>query len=144
MSFSGYRSLCNIHDKRIVSKDPGNKPQHIANNRNASEIYKYRVDGEMIQSGEKCDYLLWNASNNTIYLLELKGSKLEKALDQLDETEAWLKKNILQDIEKQTMNYRVVLNRVPTHSLNSVRTTKFIRQHKGKYRFGCVMMEEDI
>jgi hypothetical protein len=51
------------------------------------EVTVYKVDkGLLIDNDEKCDWLLLNFTDNQGFFIELKGTNLGKALDQLNAT----------------------------------------------------------
>lgn len=83
MPLNGFISLCGKNAEQIVSRDKGNPQYHKANNVSNSEVTHYQIDGEVIKTGDRCDYLLMNETSKTAYLIELKGSDLVKAASQL-------------------------------------------------------------
>lgn len=75
-----------------VSKDK--HCTHIGNNVNASYVEQYKVDGEVFPAGsgpERCDFLLLNENARTAYYIELKGSSIPKAIQQLNNTVSMLR-----------------------------------------------------
>lgn len=76
MPLNGFISLCGKNAKQIVSRDKGNPQYHKANNVSNSEVTHYQIDGEVIKTGDRCDYLLMNETSKTAFLIELKGSDL--------------------------------------------------------------------
>ena len=87
MLFDG-RSCCRDDAPMVVSSEKGNK--HILKNKNRQKIYQYRVDGDILSSndGEKCDFIVEveTQSKSTAFVIELKGSDLEKAIRQIETT----------------------------------------------------------
>lgn len=73
MPLNGFTSLCSKNAKQIVSRDKGNPQYHKANNVSNSEVTHYQIDGKVIKTGDRCDYLLMNETSKTAYLIELKG-----------------------------------------------------------------------
>lgn len=55
----------------------------------------YKIDGVVIKVGSRCDYLLMNEEARIAYLIELKGSDLVKAAEQLEATENVLQRELL-------------------------------------------------
>jgi hypothetical protein len=93
-------------------------------NRSLDCLTKYRVDGCLINdAGCKCDYLLLNCSREKSYFIELKGSDLIKAVEQVDRSIDILHQQII----NFTVEVRIVLTRVNTTDL---RNTKFIKLEK--------------
>ena len=58
MPLNGFTSLCSKNAKQIVSRDKGNPQYHKANNVSNSEVTHYQIDGKVIKTGDRCDYLL--------------------------------------------------------------------------------------
>lgn len=92
INLSDYENLCK--DKRqsiIVSQDRKSDCQHraqnvVKENNLRSVVRQYKVDGNIITVGNKCDYLVLNDDLKTAYLIELKGSEIPRAIKQLDDT----------------------------------------------------------
>ena len=144
MPLSGFNSRCDLHQKIIISRDPGNRQEHIANNVDASKVYQYKIDGDVIKDGKRCDYLLWNDDKKQLYLIELKGSDLEYALNQLEQTEEYLREHFSDEVRDDMFYYRVVLNRIKTQATMSIRVKKFKRNHFGKLQYKTKRLEESI
>lgn len=106
MPLNGFISLCGKNAKQIVSRDKGNPQYHKANNVSNSEVTHYQIDGKVIKTGDRCDYLLMNETSKTAYLIELKGSDLVKAASQLEATENALRSQL---VEYQ-LQYRIVVS----------------------------------
>lgn len=67
---------------------------YIANNPKKCSIEQYQVDGEVFPHGsgpERCDYLLLNETSSSAYYIELKGSSIPKARNQIDNSVKMLK-----------------------------------------------------
>lgn len=55
------RSLCETHQKIIVSKDHGTSRTHRADNtRKRYAVRQYKLDGDIISDKKCCDFLLLN------------------------------------------------------------------------------------
>ena len=67
MPLNGFTSLCSKNAKQIVSRDKGNPQYHKANNVSNSEVTHYQIDGKVIKTGDRCDYLLMNEPSKTAY-----------------------------------------------------------------------------
>lgn len=145
MALSKFKSLCQIKQKIIVSKDKGNPQKHIANNINEDEVYQYKVDGTIIQEGLRCDYLVWNERKKHIYYIELKGSDLEHALEQLDATEKTLKERFPMEMKScKQVSYRVVLNKYRVPKTYSHKEKVFKKRHLGDLAYGNLEYKESI
>lgn len=71
----------------FVSSENGCK--HIGRNVSGHEIRQFKIDGEVIAKNSgaaRCDYLLLNDDAKSAYYIELKGSDLEKAIQQIEST----------------------------------------------------------
>lgn len=119
MLLNGYKSLCQEQQAMIVSSEQGR--QHRAINSDRCFVTRYQIDGAAIQTGLSCDYLLINKDKSAAYLVELKGTDIEHAVDQLETTSR-------------------------THALNGSKFKKFCQRHRkpGKFLHGENMLEETI
>ena len=71
----------------FVSSENGCK--HIGRNVSGHKIRQFKIDGEVIAKNAdtiRCDYLLLNDEAKRAYYIELKGSDLEKAIQQIEST----------------------------------------------------------
>lgn len=93
IDFAKHQSLCKPQQKHIVSTDQGSSCQHIAHNFDQCHVRHYRVDGDLITIGKRCDFMLLNEDRKHVYLIELKGSNLHQAIAQVEATEKILRKN---------------------------------------------------
>ena len=70
-----------------------NQCKHIGKNPGRHAVRQFKVDGEVFPKGatpQRCDYLLLNDTKKTSYYIELKGSDIPKATQQIDSTVAML------------------------------------------------------
>lgn len=122
MTFNGFNSLCkDEHQAIIVSKDNGTSRRHIAHNIDKDMVGHYRVDGKIITSGRKCDFLLLNETKKDAYLIELKGKSLEDAAEQLERSELLLHPYL----KAYSVHYRIVASKVKTQAVESIEFKKF-------------------
>lgn len=124
MPLPKYPSICELNQKIIVSQDPGERRKHIADNTELHTVSHYRIDGVVINSGERCDYLLLDEDRKTAYLIELKGSDVIKGINQLETTSRVLYAYLASYLIK----YRLVVSRVNTHDLHQMGYMKFKRK----------------
>lgn len=118
----GYTSHCEAHAPIIVSQDHGvTSPKHIANNRKKSLVYQYKIDGEVITVGPRCDYLVINDELKTAYLIELKGSDVIHAAEQLSATADVL----FCCLKGYKLFFRIIANRISTHAIKSTAYKKY-------------------
>ena len=131
MPLNGFTSLCSKNAKQIVSRDKGNPQYHKANN---------QIDGKVIKTGDRCDYLLMNETSKTAYLIELKGSDLVKAASQLEATENALRSQL---VEYQ-LQYRIVANKCKTQEIHSSAYRKYQIRWKSRLLQKTGYIEEKI
>jgi len=140
MPLKGFESLCEEHAAQIISKDKHNRQKHVGNNVRKAYVTHYKIDGVVITTGERCDYLLLNEETRTAYLIELKGSDLVKAARQLEVTENCLR----QELCGYQMKYRIVANKCKTQEIGTAEYRKYQVRWKKRLiqKTGCI--EEDI
>jgi len=126
--------------KLVVLKE---RKSSVYEGRNMAEKHfcAYRIDACVITTGRKCDFLLTDAQK--CYLIELKGSDLLSAVEQIDQTlEA-----LLPVISSYVVLRRIVLTRVNTANL---RNSKYLKLKKrlenmgGNLKYASQKMEEEI
>lgn len=109
-----------------------NRCTHIGNNINKHMVRQFKVDGDVIKTGQRCDYLLLNDETQTSYYIELKGSDLIKAIDQIDTTIGL----IAPSIPKYKVQRRIIY-RTGTHKIQ----TRPVLDWKQKYGRAVVIKE---
>ena len=146
MLFEEAHSLCSIKQKTIVSQENGRK--HIAHNDHSCDVFQYRIDGDIIppSTGEaRCDYIVEidkstkSQTKRSAYLIELKGTDLNHAIDQIEAT--------LKMFSNKLREYDVFLRivyRSNTHAVNSPKVMKFKKKYGKRQRIGTNVMEESI
>ncbi len=108
-------------NKIVTCTDEKSSTKYIYENDSLDNLSKYRVDGCLINDDDsKCDFLLLNCTKGISYFIELKGSDLIKAVEQIDRSINVLHK----DFKEYSVEARIVLTRVNTTDLKS---TKLIR-----------------
>lgn len=148
MLFDKRKSQCAPKQLTIVSKDKkNNNRKHIAHNKNASKIYQYKIDGDIIKTNDicKCDYLLENETSATLYFIELKGSDLGHATEQIESTIKHFKdtKHINDIMKNYKINVRIVCHS-KTHQLLETKVKKFVQKYKDACEIEHRQIEEDI
>lgn len=141
MPIAGYTSLCKERAPIISSRDKGESQTHIAYNKDSSLVTHYKVDGVIIKSGNKCDFLLINEDKKTAYLIELKGSDLSWAAMQLQATEQTLS---VQLAPYQPLQYRIVANKCRTSEIETAEFKKYRKRWKKRLVYKSVKYEENI
>ena len=145
MPLNGFTSLCSKNAKQIVSRDKGNPQYHKANNVSNSEVTHYQIDGKVIKTGDRCDYLLMNETSKTAYLIELKGSDLVKAASQLEATENALRSHLyFPSVCTGRMQYRIVANKCKTQEIHSSAYRKYQIRWKSRLLQKTGYIEEKI
>ncbi len=126
----------------VVFSDRRSATTFIYENRNSDSLSKYRIDGCLItDNGAKCDYLLLNCNKSISYFIELKGSDLIRAVDQIDRSIDLL----IDSLTDFTVFARIVLTRVNTTDLKSakyLRLEKRIQGLGGNLKKQCRQMTE--
>lgn len=140
MPIKEFESRCDRHAARIVSKDKGNPQYHRGNNVAGAYVTHYKVDGVIIKTGNRCDYLLMNEDVRNAYLIELKGSDLVKAAEQLEATEQILGS----ELSGYRVHYRIVANKCKTQEIRSSAYRKYQIRWKGRLVQRTRFIEEPI
>jgi len=132
-------------DRKIVSfKDRGHSTEFRYSNLSSNHLAKYRVDGGLItDNGAKCDYLLLNCEKKQSYFIELKGSDIIRAIEQIDRSIDLLK-NSLPDF---AFFARIVVTRVNTTNLKNSKLLKLDKKVnflKGNLKKHSGLLEETV
>jgi len=134
------------HERRAVVPcvDKGRRTKYVYNNQSSDFLSKYRVDGGLIaDDGAKCDYLLLNCEEKQSYFIELKGSDIIHAVEQVDRSIDLLKGR-LSDF---SVFARIVLTRVNTHDLNHLKLKsleKKVKALKGDLKKQSRLLEDVV
>ena len=114
IDLSQFDSLCGSNQKIIISEE--NHCKHTANNVDLSDVRQFSIDGYVITGGDeqRCDFLLLNDTKKTAYYIELKGSDIRKAIDQIKNTERLVRDSI----KEYNPFYRIVY-KSGTHNVHS-------------------------
>lgn len=100
---------------------------HVGKNTSREHIRQFQVDGGVIPknaSDPRCDYLLLNDDKKTARYIELKGSDIEKAISQIENTIKLLHPSI----SSYTI-YRRIVFRTGSHSVNSRIVTNWKKRY---------------
>ncbi len=140
MPLKNHTSICRKNALQIISRDQRNTQYHKGINSRNAYVTHYKIDGNVIKSGSRCDYLLINEDTLTAYLIELKGSDLVKAAEQIEATESTLAK----ELSVYRLQYRIVANKCKTQEIHSSAYRKYQLRWKGRLiqKTGCI--EEKI
>lgn len=143
MPLNGYLSSCEERQPIIVSRDVGTKREHRAINKNICRVTQYKVDGDVTRDTSiRCDYLVMNDDLKEAYLIELKGSDIEHALEQLEATA----KRFQNELREYFVKYRIVCSRARTQAIYGSKCKKFKQKHSRSGEFVCRenLIEEQI
>ena len=100
-----------------------NRCSHIAYNPEQKYIRQFKVDGEVLPAGtapQRCDYLLLDDTTHKSYYIELKGSDISTAIEQIESTISLISPSI----QDYAILCRIVY-RTSTHALSSSNTLKW-------------------
>lgn len=131
INLSDYENLCTEErQKIIVSQDHRSQCQHraqniVRQNNLRSIVRQYKVDGNIIKEGNKCDYIILNDDLKTVYLIELKGHDIHHAIKQLEDTLKIMKDNL----HDYTFFLRIVYTGKCTHAVRDNKTTRWKDNH---------------
>ena len=104
---------------------------HVGKNIDRNEVRQFKVDGEVLQAGDtdsRCDYLLLNDEKQSSYYIELKGSDLKKAIQQIEDTISMISPSI----PTYTI-FRRIIYRTGSHNVHDSEVTFW----KGKKQRHC-------
>jgi len=131
-------------DKPIVPfKDKGHSTEYRYKNKSVNHLAKYRVDGGLIKKGKKCDFLLLNCEKKQSYFIELKGSDLIRAIEQIDSSINVLKSKL----SGFSFSARIVLTRANTPALKDPKLLKLekkVKSLKGNLLKQTILLKETV
>jgi hypothetical protein len=113
---------------------------HIGNNPDKNHMRQFKVDGEIFLKGTKeprCDYLLVNDTAYTSYYIELKGSDIPKAIEQIE--------NTISQLSPSLKNYQIfcrIVYRTGSHKVQDAKVLRWKRKHKGHAKIESRKIEE--
>lgn len=134
------KSLCELKQKIIVSKDKGHVQTHRAINEERNEVWHYRLDGDLVKQQKCCDFLLINDTKKNAYLIELKGGNLSDAVPQLEYGEFIVRG----ELPGYTFLYRIVCSKAKTHEIHGNTFRKFQAKCGKRLLYREHSMEEKI
>lgn len=105
-----------------------NQCVHIGQNPARNHVRQFKVDGEVFtaQSTEsRCDYLLLNDTETKSYYIELKGSDLPKAIEQIENTIRLLSPSI-----RNYKIFRRIVYRTGSHKVQESTVLRWRKKHK--------------
>lgn len=133
------KSLCEEHQKVIVSKDKGTARMHRAVNQEGKyAVRQYQLDGDVIRQQKCCDFLVVNDSLKNAYFIELKGGNIDEAIPQLERGAALCKA----ELREYAFYYRIVSSKVRTHDIKKNSFRKFKDKYGSRLEYKTGTMEE--
>lgn len=150
--YQAYHDIASIlrHDcsKDIPLREPRETRLYRLKNPGGKEVVVYKIDEGLIKGNKnkKCDYGIYT-EEDTLFLIELKGSDLNQAIDQIHETITILLKR--PHIPVRIVKARVVLSkfRVPNIQSTKEKQLKLLLQKSyggGDFVKKTVCLEEQI
>lgn len=135
-----FRSLCSEQQAKIVSQDreSRNPCKHIAVNKDRSRVVQYQLDGQVFTGHEqRCDFLVMNQDKKSAYLIELKGSNVLHAMDQVLSAENLLK----EDLVGYSVFYRIIY-RSRTQEVRKSRIIRWKEKEGKRNGISVVILKE--
>lgn len=125
------------HDSRKITtlREHKERRTYRLMNETQKEVIVYKIDGGLINKETvlKCDYGIYT-EDDCLFLVELKGTDLNHALDQIDSTiDALLKQP---KIKVKKMNVRVVLSKSNAPRIYATKEKKLKQLLKKEYGGG--------
>lgn len=139
MLFESEKSLCGLNDKIIVCKE--NQSEYRAENLALDNVYKFKIDGDILSvsdSSVRCDYLVENETKKHAYFIELKGSDITHAIEQIEAT--------INKYKGKLTLYEIKPRIIYKNNTHDIKNSK-VRQFKSKYKsvvFKTTMYSEKI
>lgn len=114
---------------------------HIGQNVHRHSVRQFKIDGGVVTGADfqKCDFLLLNDDAQTSYYIELKGSDLAKAIDQIENTVSMISASI-----PQYRIFRRIVYRTGSHSIKTSKVTLWQRKHGRLAQIKERMLQENI
>lgn len=115
---------------------------HVGINVDRNVVRQFKVDGEVLQEGHadsRCDYILLNDDKKSSYYIELKGSDLKKAIQQIEDTI-----NMIAPSIPTYMVFRRIIYRTGSHDVHDSKVTFWKGKNKGSVIIKSRMLEENI
>ena len=150
--FNKYHDIAYIqrHDcSKIISlHEPKENRYYKLKNNLQKEIIVYQIDKGIINNNNelKCDYGIYTEDDH-LFLIELKGTDLDHALNQINSTiEILLKKT---KIKVSNLNIRIVLSKIRVPKIYATKEKKLkhmlIKEYGGgDYKKQCRFLQDSI
>jgi len=106
------RCVCQTNDSNISFRENGRSI--VFRNPRRDEYYKVRIDGCVITEGERCDDFLYGKEDPYDRYVELKGSDIPHAINQLRSSIIWVKRHC--NVGKAIKAYIISKNVAPGYN----------------------------
>jgi len=126
MLFEEKYSACDKYQSVVKSSEKGKT--HYLENKSGFPVYQFHIDGGVIQDKDsrKCDFIVEAEMNRLVaYLIELKGSHIPEAIEQIESTVS-----IFRDkLRGYDIKPRIVIKRVNTCYINDSKYRNFKKKY---------------
>ena len=115
---------------------------HVGQNKDLSCVRQFKIDGKVISSTSsewRCDYLLLNDDKQVAYYIELKGSDIDHAIDQIEHAIEMIHPSI----KKYTVQRRIVY-RTGSHAIHNSKVIAWKCKHKSSAKIESRQLIEKI
>lgn len=135
--------LSNDKRKRVCLNEKGHQVYYILNNKSDSRLIVYKVDGGIFKdSVSKCDFAIFvhdeRHEKEVLFLVEIKGADLIKAINQLSISLDRLFERNRIDKCGLVVNARIALSKIQSPALNSSAEKKLKKKLKELYNNGTL------
>lgn len=127
MNINKYSPHCEGKQSLFVSSENGCR--HEGRNPSHNEVRQFKVDGEVFPKNNpkiRCDWLLLNDTKKHAYYIELKGSDIPHAIEQIETTI----KEISPSIPEYKQIYRRIIYKTGTHKTRESSVTRWKSLHR--------------
>ena len=141
--------ICKINEhkpyragKHSVFTSSENGCTHRGKNTSRCEVRQFKIDGEVFTTSEtvsRCDYLLLNDDLNTSYYIELKGSDLSKAIEQIESTISMISPSI-----PEYKIFRRIVYRTGSHKIRESKVILWKKKYGTTAKISERTLEESI
>ena len=141
IDLSRFESICEVRQRKLVSEE--NDLRHVAFNWDGDRVRQYHVDGDVVSKRDhhkRCDFLVVNDSKKRAYFIELKGSDVQRAIEQMETTRSMTRDSF----RGYDVFYRIVFRRVTHRIMNSPQFVKARQRYGHKIRIGSEEIVESI
>lgn len=133
------RSICGERQKIIVSEENG-RSHRALNQKHSYFVRQYRLDGDIVKHEKCCDFLVLNDSQKRAFFIELKGTSIKDAAQQLESAVIRFKN----EIPSYKILLRIVGKNMRTHQLENTEIRKLKDKYGGRLEYKSGRMEEEL